>query len=69
MSNNDILMVASLENIRALNDIAEATADKHQRKAAIIANQALLALRDTINRPTFPACYTTRMSNIRKCLR
>lgn len=68
MSANDgILMVAGYDTLRRLGVIADG-GDDRVRVAAEVAEQALLALRDCVNRPNNPEVFDHRIEVIlQKC--
>lgn len=68
MKPDPILSVASHGAIKALDNIAT-IGTPEQKLAAEIARLALLALRDTVNRPDTPAAYNNRIGHIRELVR
>lgn len=66
-TNDEILQVATHDLIRQLNTLSDTMhGTDRQRVVADIAVCALLALRDTVNRPDHPEIYAFRITRIQE---
>jgi hypothetical protein len=68
LASDDPRELAPLHQIRALLDL-ENQSDGNRKLAARIAQMALLAIRDTVNRPDRPEVFEHRMTVIRDLLK